>query len=144
MEGKLDTASDEHEGQNLLQAQLHGEIPVCLAGTICRYGNTLIVIFLSVYFLLIPFGLMIYYLADPALKEDAVPRFALRVHRQLSPKYEKWARQRVASANAKHLEIENISGTEWPLFGSVFYLWAVESLQQAWENDKSLSAVAGI
>ena len=28
----------------------------------------------------------------------------------------------------------DISGTEWPLFGSVFYLWGIENLQTAWES----------
>ena len=28
----------------------------------------------------------------------------------------------------------NIPATEWPLFGSVFYLWATENLQNAWEK----------
>ncbi len=35
----------------------------------------------------------------------------------------------------------DISGTEWPLFGSVFYLWATESLEQAAREDPSLCPV---
>lgn len=35
----------------------------------------------------------------------------------------------------------NISGTEWPVFSSVFYLWSTEALQKAWEEDPSLSEV---
>jgi hypothetical protein len=35
------------------------------------------------------------------------------------------------------LTTENIAGTEWPLFGSVFYLWATEALQEAAEEDSS-------
>ena len=35
-----------------------------------------------------------------------------------------------------------ISGTEWPLFGAVFYLWATESLQDEWEKGHSPYAVA--
>lgn len=40
------------------------------------------------------------------------------------------------------MSIQDISGTEWPIFGTVFYLWATESLQEAWEKDPSLSTVA--
>ncbi len=109
--------------------------------SVCHYGNTVIIIFLALYFLFVPFALMIYYLADPALKADAIPRLALHLHRRLSPKYEKWARQRLAAGRAEDLDIDDISGTEWPLFGSVFYLWATESLQQAWEQDNSICAV---
>ena len=111
------------------------------SGSICRYGNTVIIIFLACYFFFMPLALTVYYLADPALKKGAVPKFAFHLHRRLSPKYERWARQRVASRKAERLDVEDIAGTEWPLFGSAFYLWATESLQQAWENDKSLSAV---
>jgi len=109
------------------------------SGSICRYGNTVIIIFLACYFFFMPFVLMLYYLADPALNKGDIPAFALRLHRRLSPRYEKWARQRVASKRAERLEIEDISGTEWPAFGSVFYLWATESLQRQWEQNTELS-----
>jgi hypothetical protein len=39
------------------------------------------------------------------------------------------------------LNTTNVSGTEWPLFSSVFYLWATEALQEAWEKDPSLARV---
>jgi hypothetical protein len=39
------------------------------------------------------------------------------------------------------LSTNNISGTEWPLFGSVFYLWAVENLQEAWESGDHGTAI---
>jgi hypothetical protein len=32
------------------------------------------------------------------------------------------------------LSTRDISGTEWPLFGSVFYLWGIENLQTAWDS----------
>ena len=40
------------------------------------------------------------------------------------------------------MSIYDISGTEWPIFGTVFYLWATESLQEAWEKDPALARVA--
>jgi hypothetical protein len=42
---------------------------------------------------------------------------------------------------ATQLSTSDISGTEWPLFGSVFYLWTTEALQEAWEEDPSLAPV---
>jgi hypothetical protein len=110
--------------------------------SICKYGNTFILLLLAVYFFLIPAGLIIYYLNDPGLKGEGVPRFAFRLHRCLAPRYESWARQRIAAGKARGLDLEAIAATEWPMFGSAFYLWATESLQQAWEFDKSLSRVA--
>lgn len=110
--------------------------------SVCRYGNTIIWLFLAVYFFFIPVVLIIHYLGDPGLKGQGVPRFAYKIHRRLAPRYEKWARQRVELGRAKELSLEEIAATEWPVFGSAFYLWATESLQQEWEKDNSLSHVA--
>lgn len=89
---------------------------------------------ISLYFFLIPAGLVIRDLSDPNLRSAEIPRAAWRMHRTLSPKFERWARERLNSKRATELSVHDISGTEWPLFGAVFYLWATESLQTAWEN----------
>src|SRR5262249_40388051 len=52
---------------------------------------------------------------------------------KLTPRYERWARERTAGGKAAGMSVDNISGTEGPPFGSMFYLWAVENLQTAWE-----------
>ncbi|MHC4642790.1 MAG: hypothetical protein ACYS32_14195 [Planctomycetota bacterium] len=114
----------------------------CRPAVVCHYGNAVIITLLALYFFVIPFVIVSFSLTDPGLKGDGIPQFAFRVHRQLSPKYEKWARKRVASEQAEDMNIEDISGTEWPLFGSVFYLWATEALQEAWDKDKSCSRLA--
>jgi len=75
---------------------------------------------------------------DPALNGPGVPIAARRLHARLAGRYEKWARKRLASGAAKQLSIADVAGTEWPLYGSVFYLWAEEALQDAWERDHSL------
>jgi len=110
---------------------------------ICRYGNFLIMTFLAFYFFLVPFGLLLNWLSDPGLKGSAdVPRFAYGLHRRLSQRYEKWAKQRIGSPMAGQLSADQVAATEWPAFGSVFYLWATESLQQAWEKDRTIYRVA--
>ncbi|MDB6057645.1 MAG: hypothetical protein JWO95_1489, partial [Verrucomicrobiales bacterium] len=70
---------------------------------------------------------------DPALREPGTPKVAWRIFKNLTPRYANWARERVARGSAEKLSTDNISGTEWPLFGSVFYLWAVENLQSTWD-----------
>ena len=107
------------------------------------YFNTFLLAVLAFYFFFYPAAIIIRDLNDPGLTSgEAPPRFAYSWHRSLSAKYEKWARERVASGNAAAMSIYDISGTEWPIFGTVFYLWATESLQAAWEKDPSLSRVA--
>jgi hypothetical protein len=91
---------------------------------ILRTGNAIVVILLAVYFLVLP-GLVVWRdLGDPGLRNGGIPRCAFRWHRVLSPRYQRWALDRIASGQATALETTDISGTEWPLFGSAFYLWA--------------------
>jgi hypothetical protein len=39
-----------------------------------------------------------------------------------------WSREWLATGGGQHLSLNDISGTEWPLFGCCFYLWATETL----------------
>ncbi|MEM9777425.1 MAG: hypothetical protein AAF902_22795, partial [Chloroflexota bacterium] len=94
---------------------------------------------IAIYFFLIPFGILIYDLSDPALKDGGMPRFTYRWHKNLSPKFEAWAIERVENKAAESLNMYDISGTEWPVFSSVYFLWATEELQKAWEEDPGLS-----
>ena len=108
-------------------------------GLVCIYANTAALLFLAAYLSLLPLLTIVHDLRDPALRTGGTPRLAFRWHRALSADYEDWARERVASGQAKTLNTYDISGTEWPMFGSVFYLWATEALQEAWEADPGLA-----
>jgi hypothetical protein len=109
------------------------------SSAICVYVNTVIAVALSLYFFLIPAGELVWDLRDPGLLGRDVPGFAFRWHRALSPKYERWAQDRVRSGKAQS-NTSDIAGTEWPLFGSVFYLWATEALQEAVQENPGLCA----
>lgn len=107
------------------------------------YGNAILLTTVAFYFFFYPATIIIRDLNDPGLKGgDTPPRFVYGWHRSLSKNYQKWASERVASGEAAQMSIQDISGTEWPIFGTVFYLWATESLQEAWEKDPSLSEIA--
>ena len=103
-----------------------------------RFINGLIIFLFGFTLFFWPAMTLISDLADPALQNRGVPQAAWRLFHDLTPQYEAWARDRLASGRAKELHVNDISGTEWPLFGSVFYLLAVEDLQKAWEKDNSL------
>ncbi len=81
-------------------------------------------------------------LQDPGIRSGAIPQSAWRLHRNLTPKFGRWAEERVGSLRGTQLATQDISGTEWPLFGAVFYLWATESLQDAWDKDPHQAPVA--
>jgi hypothetical protein len=109
---------------------------------LCVNVNAIIFVFLSAYVLLVPAGMLIRDLRDPGLGSDVVPRCAFRWHKALSPRYAKWARRRVEAGAATKLTTGDISGTEWPVFGSVFYLWATESLQEAFDENPASASTA--
>jgi hypothetical protein len=116
--------------------------PPSRLSTITAYGNKLILAVFALYFLILPGFLVMRDLADPRLKDERIPQAAWRLHRDLSPRYARWARERVASGMAGKLDLYDVPSTEWPMFGSVYYLWATEALQNAWEQDSSLSREA--
>jgi hypothetical protein len=105
-----------------------------VSARLCRTGCAVVALGIAVYLLLIPALIAIHDLRDPARRTGGIPRAAWRLLRTLTPKHEAWARSRVASGRARSLGVDDIAGTEWPVFGTVFYLWAVESLQAAWEK----------
>ncbi len=108
---------------------------------VCRYVNAAIIILLAIWLLLLPGSIILWNVSDASMRQGGIPRCAFGWHRSLTPRYERWARQRLAAGMA-NTDTMDISGTEWPVFGSVFYLMATESLQEAWEKDRSLSAAA--
>ncbi len=116
--------------------------PACILISICRYFNAAVMVLISLFFFLIPGITVVRDLSDPNIRSAGIPQSAWKLHQTLSPRLEEWASERLDSKRAAELSTSNISGTEWPLFGSVFYLWATESLQDAWEKDHSASVMA--
>ena len=112
-----------------------------LAG-ICHYFNAAVLVLFALCFFLVPGVAVIHALSDPSIRSGGIPRSAWKLHRVLSPQFEQWAGKRLGSTRAAELSTSNISGTEWPLFGAVFYLWATESLQDEWERGHSPSVIA--
>lgn len=108
----------------------------------CRFINTGLLILLAVVVFLAPAAMVINDLTDKNIRHGGTPRAAWKVYQALTPKYAKWARERMASSRATQLPTSDIAGTEWPLFGTVFYLLAIESLQDEWETNRSATSVA--
>jgi len=72
-------------------------------------------------------------LQDDAIHGPGIPRLAWRLHRDITPRFESWARARVASGSAAYVELHDVPTTEWPIFSAVFYLMATEQLQATWD-----------
>jgi hypothetical protein len=101
-------------------------------------GNLLAAV-LALVFLFLPGLTVVRDIADPAMRRPGIPSKAWRMHRYLTPRIEQWARERVASKRAGHLNLYDVPSTEWPMFTCVFYLRTTEALQAAWEKDHRLS-----
>lgn len=95
--------------------------------------NAITGLLLALWFLIYPAIRAVIDLQDAALQQPGIPKLAWRLAGSLAPRYATWARDRVADGRAATLSTRDISGTEWPVFGSVFYLWAIENLQAAWD-----------
>jgi len=100
---------------------------------ICRATNGILMILLFATVFLAPPFIVFNDLRDEHIQTGGIPASAWKQHRALSDKYASWARHRLASDRGLELSTDNISGTEWPLFGSTFYLWATEALQEEWD-----------
>ena len=94
---------------------------------------------LALVLLVLPGLTVVRDIADPAMRRPGIPSKAWRMHRYLTPRIEQWARERIASKRAAHLELHDVPSTEWPMFTCVFYLRTTEALQTAWEQDHGLS-----
>jgi hypothetical protein len=70
-------------------------------------------------------------LADPAMAGPGVPRHAVSLHRDLTPRFAAWAEERVRSGAAADAPLHDVPTTEWPMFSAVFYLMATQQLQEA-------------
>ena len=106
------------------------------AAVAAKYFNAAVFTVIVLYFAIIPGVIITMSLRDPGFSGEGMPRFAYRLHKTITPRYEEWARKRVEDGSAAGLTIDQISSTEWPLFGTVFYLWATESLQDDWDEDE--------
>jgi hypothetical protein len=95
--------------------------------------NSVVMMVLAFVFFIYPATRAILDIRDSALQRAGMPKAAWRLYRNLTPRYARWAKERVAQGQAEGLSTTDISGTEWPLFGSVFYLWSLENLQDAWD-----------
>jgi len=95
--------------------------------------NVSILLLLAFYYFLAPALLIVKNLNDPAIREGRIPQMAWNLHKSITPGFGKWARERVESRVAANLDLYDVPSTEWPIFGSVFYLMATENLQKEWE-----------
>ena len=92
----------------------------------------LLLVFVALYYFIYPSVTVYRHItADPS-PQSGVPAFAFDVHSSIAEGFGGWARERVARSAGAELSIHDISGTEWPMFSAVYFLWGTEELDKAW------------
>lgn len=94
----------------------------------------LVLVLVSVTVFLWPGLCLVRDLRDPAMRGPGTPQRAITMHRDLTPRIQRWAREHVASGRAAHAALHDVPTTEWPMFTAVFYLLGTEQLEAAWRR----------
>lgn len=84
----------------------------------------------TLYVFFLPGTILVRDLADPALEGPGIPHRARALHRDLTPRFAAWARERIATGRAASAPLHDVPTTEWPMFTAVFYLMATDALER--------------
>ncbi|WNC67260.1 hypothetical protein RI845_12100 [Thalassotalea nanhaiensis] len=108
------------------------------------WAESIVLLFISFYIFLIPAGILVIDLQDAGLKNNDIPSFTYRWHSRISKDIVAWSAERVDAEMGSNLSINDISGTEWPMFSAVFFLWSTEALQDNWALNPDASQQAPV
>ena len=72
---------------------------------------------------------------DPVLRKTGESRLLPRWFESASRRYASWARTYLETDYAQTLSPDDVAATEWPMFGSVYFLVTAEDLQQRGQID---------
>ena len=77
-----------------------------------------------------PVFIVLSQLRDKDYETKVIPKYVFQQYFRLTPNIDKWASKRLSSSQIQNINLSDVSGTEWPLFGSIYYLWLTENLQR--------------
>lgn len=106
----------------------------------CRAISALSLLF-AVFFFVYPALTCAWVLLDPAVRTTGQSRLITFWFRQTAGRYERWADRFLAEQRAAHLNPEHVAATEWPMFGSVFFLLTAEQLHADGRVDARSGAI---
>ncbi len=84
--------------------------------------------------------------SDPGIHRDGQPAEFPTWFRKTAVSYRGWAEGYLVSRRAESVSVEDVAGTEWPLFGTVFFLASAEELLEHGkiERDEDLMAAMNV
>ena len=105
-----------------------------------------VVIALALLFCIYPTVIVGVLLTDAKLEHEGQSRLVPLWFRSVAGRYQSWATGYLESGYARSVDHSNVAATEWPMFGSVFFLATADELQKQGKIDarqgKLRSAVA--
>ena len=95
--------------------------PLAALGTLCAS-------IVAVCFFFYPGAVLVGLARDPGIHSDGQPTAFSAWFQKTARRYRVWADEYLASRQGEHVAPGDVAGTEWPLFGTVFFLAAAEEL----------------
>jgi len=89
-----------------------------------------VVVVAALLFCIYPAVIVGVLLADPHLKKEGQSCLVPMWFTSLSGRYLSWAELYLSSSYAKTIDQEDVAGTEWPMFGTVYFLVTADELQR--------------
>ncbi len=98
---------------------------------------TFCVVVLTWCFLLYPALICLCVIFDPSFRKPQINNYTLNMFYKTSQRYDTWAQYYLKSQYAKKANYEeSVAATEWPMFGSVFYLLTAEEIKKELDHQK--------
>lgn len=99
-------------------------------GARAQVAFSCVVVVLSFLLLIYPGVVVLAVVSDTKLRAEGQSRFVPYWFRCLSGRYERWATAYLRGGIAGKADMEDVAATEWPMFGSVFFLVTADDLQR--------------
>ena len=100
-----------------------------------------IVVALALVFFIYPAVILCALIIDPQLRHSGESRFVPLWFESASHRYVSWSTAYLNSKYAESLQHYDVAATEWPMFGSVFFLVAAEDLHAQGKIDATQGVV---
>ena len=102
-------------------------IPLRLVFRLALVG---MVFLFAIFFLFYPAAVTVRLALDAQFRRTGESALTVTWFESVAARYESWAGRFLQSRFAAGLELDNVAATEWPMFGSVFFLVTAEDLQR--------------
>jgi len=93
-------------------------------------ARTTVAVAIACIFFFYPATVCFKIIFDPSLRNGGISAYTVAQFPKVSDRFRKWAVAYTSSQRAEKVDLSNCAATEWPIFGSVFYLLAAEEIQR--------------